>query len=86
MALAEHSNLHRAAEAVHMAQPSATKVVRDLERSFGFRLFERLPRGMHPTELGTEVLAFALGYPVWHARVNCAAVASSPVERSFAYV
>jgi DNA-binding transcriptional LysR family regulator len=42
-----------------MAQPSATKVVRDLERIFGCRLFERLPRGMHPTERGSEVLEFA---------------------------
>jgi DNA-binding transcriptional LysR family regulator len=58
-ALGEHFNLHRAAEAVHMAQPSATKVVRDLERLFGFPLFERLPRGMHPTPLGAEVLSFA---------------------------
>lgn len=59
VALGEHCNLHRAAEAVHMAQPSATKVVRDLERLFGFPLFERLPRGMHPTPLGADVLAFA---------------------------
>jgi DNA-binding transcriptional LysR family regulator len=34
-------------------------VVHDLEQLFGFPLFERLPRGMHPTELGMEVLDFA---------------------------
>ena len=59
VALREHGNLHRAAAAVHLAQPSATKLVRDLELVFGFPLFERLPRGMKPTELGEEVLAFA---------------------------
>jgi DNA-binding transcriptional LysR family regulator len=59
VALDEHRNLHRAAEAVHLAQPSATKLVHDLERIFGFALFERLPRGMQPTELGQEVVAFA---------------------------
>ena len=59
VALGEHRNLHRAAEAVHMAQPSATKVVRELERILGFRLFERVPRGMYPTPLGAEVLNFA---------------------------
>ncbi len=59
VAIDEHRNLHRAAEAVHLAQPSATKLVRDLEAVFGFPLFERLPRGMHPTELGVEVLGFA---------------------------
>jgi DNA-binding transcriptional LysR family regulator len=57
--IGEYRNMHRAAAAVHMAQPSATKMLRDVERVFGFPLFERLPRGMRPTELGTEVLAFA---------------------------
>src|SRR5882762_3161096 len=59
VALGEHRNLHRAAQAVHLAQPSATKLVHDLEQLFGVPLFERLPRGMEPTELGGEVLAFA---------------------------
>lgn len=59
VALGDYRNLHRAAEAVHLAQPSATKLVHDLEETFGFALFERLPRGMQPTELGMEVLDFA---------------------------
>ena len=59
VALDDHRNLRRAADAVHLAQPSATKLVHDLEQVFGFPLFERLPRGMLPTELGSEVLAFA---------------------------
>ena len=59
VALGEHRNLHRAAEAVHLAQPSATKLIHDLEQLFEVPLFERLPRGMQPTELGTEVLGFA---------------------------
>lgn len=59
VALGEHRNLHRAAQAVHLAQPSATKLIHDLEQLFGIPLFERLPRGMQPTELGAEVLSFA---------------------------
>jgi len=59
VALGEHRNLHRAAQAVHLAQPSATKLVHDLEQLFGVPLFERLPRGMQPTELGAEVLGYA---------------------------
>lgn len=59
VAIGEHRNLHRAAQAVHLAQPSATKLVHDLEQLFAVPLFERLPRGMIPTELGGEVLAFA---------------------------
>jgi DNA-binding transcriptional LysR family regulator len=58
-ALGEHRNLHRAAQAVHLAQPSATKLVHDLEQLFGVPLFERQPRGMTPTEMGAEVLEFA---------------------------
>ena len=59
VAMGEHRNLHRAAQAVHLAQPSATKLIHDLEQLFGVPLFERLPRGMEPTELGAEVLSFA---------------------------
>lgn len=59
VALGEHRNLHRAAQAVHLAQPSASKVVQELEKLFGVPLFERQPRGMQPTELGTEVFAYA---------------------------
>src|SRR5262245_14283405 len=59
VALDEHRNLHRAAAAVHLAQPTASKLVRDMEGIFGFALFERKPRGMNPTELGVEVVAFA---------------------------
>jgi DNA-binding transcriptional LysR family regulator len=59
VALDDHRNLHRASEVVHLTQPSATKMLRDLESIFGFELFERLPRGMQPTELGSEVVRFA---------------------------
>src|SRR5882762_3499092 len=59
VALDEHRNLHRAARAVHLAQPSATKLVHDLEAVLGFSLFDRLPTGMQPTEFGTAVLTFA---------------------------
>jgi DNA-binding transcriptional LysR family regulator len=58
-ALDEHRNLHRASAAVHLAQPSATKVIHDLELLFGFPLFFRLPTGMQPTEPGAVVLGFA---------------------------
>jgi len=58
-ALIDQRTLHRAAELVHLSQPSATKMVHDLEELFGFPLFERLPRGMQPTELGGVVAAFA---------------------------
>jgi DNA-binding transcriptional LysR family regulator len=58
-ALDDHRNLHRAAEVIHLTQPSATKLLRDVEHLFGFEIFERLPRGMQPTVLGAEVVSFA---------------------------
>jgi DNA-binding transcriptional LysR family regulator len=58
-ALDEHRNLHRAASAVHLAQPTASKAVHDIELLFGSPLFDRLPTGMQPTELGSVVLSFA---------------------------
>jgi DNA-binding transcriptional LysR family regulator len=59
VALDEHRNLHRAAAATHMTQPSATNVLRDIELLLGFPLFKRMPRGMEPTRMGAEVLVFA---------------------------
>jgi DNA-binding transcriptional LysR family regulator len=59
VALDEHRNLNRAAADVCIAQPSATKLLRDVESIFGFPLFERLSRGMAPTELGMDVIAFS---------------------------
>src|SRR5882762_6098502 len=55
VALDEHRNLHRAAKAVHLAQPSASKLVHDLELLFGSSLFDRSPTGMQPTALGAVV-------------------------------
>jgi molybdenum-dependent DNA-binding transcriptional regulator ModE len=34
--LGELGNLHRAAEAISLAQPSASKMLRDIELAFGF--------------------------------------------------
>lgn len=52
-------NLHQAAEQVHISQPSATKMLQEIEHAFGIILFERQPRGMVPTDLGREVVVYA---------------------------
>lgn len=51
-ALAAHSNLRRAAEAVHISQPAATQLLRELEELLGQPLFERHARGMRITDAG----------------------------------
>ena len=52
-------NLHEAAQSFNMTQPAVTRMLHEIENTFGFPLFERLPRGMRPTALGTEAVHFA---------------------------
>lgn len=52
-------NLHRAAEALNMSQPTLTRMLQEVEKVFGCHLFERQPRGMVPTSVGEELLKFA---------------------------
>lgn len=57
--LDQSHNMHAAARAMHVSQPAASKMLRDLEAYFGFALFERQPRAMQPTELGEQVIRHA---------------------------
>lgn len=59
IALDDHRNIHRAAEALHMTQPAASKQIKDLEDMLDVRLFERLPRGMAPTMFGETMIRHA---------------------------
>src|SRR6218665_2559985 len=58
-ALSDMPVLAKAASAVSVTQPSATKMLADIELAFNFQLFERHSRGLRPTPLGEEVVAFA---------------------------
>lgn len=58
-ALGETGTLHQAAARISVTQPSATKMLSDIEAAFGFALFERHARGMRATALGGEVVAYA---------------------------
>ena len=59
IALDEQRNIHRAAEALCMTQPAASKQLKDLEDMLDVRLFERLPRGMEPTLFGEAMIRHA---------------------------
>lgn len=59
-ALAETTTLQKAASEIGVSQPSATKMLADIETAFQFALFERHPRGLRPTPLGGEVLTYAV--------------------------
>jgi DNA-binding transcriptional LysR family regulator len=58
-ALGDKPTLSEAAARLNLTQPAATKLLADIEQAFGFALFERLPRGLRPTDLGQEVVAYA---------------------------
>jgi DNA-binding transcriptional LysR family regulator len=57
--LGKTRNLRLTAEQMHITQPAATKVLMDIEEVLGSRLFDRLPRGMRPNELGLFTLRYA---------------------------
>ncbi|HYF17350.1 MAG TPA: LysR family transcriptional regulator [Ramlibacter sp.] len=59
IALDEHGSLHKVAEQLAMTQPGATKMLRELEATFGATLFERSRRGVEPNELGRCVVRYA---------------------------
>jgi DNA-binding transcriptional LysR family regulator len=50
--VAELGNVTAASESLNVAQPSLTRTISTLEKSFGAKLFRRLPRGMELTEEG----------------------------------
>jgi DNA-binding transcriptional LysR family regulator len=57
--LGKTRNLRLTAEQMHITQPAATKVLVDIEEMLESRLFDRLPRGMRPNELGLFTLRYA---------------------------
>ena len=48
----EEQHFGRAAERLHIAQPALSRQIQDMEKEIGFRLFERLPRGVKLSPAG----------------------------------
>lgn len=59
VALAEEGSFTKAAERALVAQPSLSQQIQKLEREIGQPLFDRLPRGVVPTEAGQRLLEHA---------------------------
>jgi DNA-binding transcriptional LysR family regulator len=59
LALADHRNFHRAADAVGVTQPALTQSIRNLEEECGVALFERSRRDVSPTAFGMAVIQTA---------------------------
>jgi DNA-binding transcriptional LysR family regulator len=52
VAVADHGNFARAAEALRMSQPALSRSVQAVERELGGHLFQRTSSGAEPTDLG----------------------------------
>ena len=59
VAMDDHSNLQRAADALGMTQPAASKMLKELEELLEAPLFQRFPRGVEATPMGALVIAHA---------------------------
>jgi DNA-binding transcriptional LysR family regulator len=55
-AVAEHRHFGRAAETLHITQPSLSRQIASLEQQVGARLLDRTPRGTRLTEAGEVFL------------------------------
>jgi LysR family transcriptional regulator, transcriptional activator of the cysJI operon len=60
LSVAKHLNFTRAAEEVHLSQPSVSVRMRQLERDLGSKLFEQLGKKVALTEAGQLLLPYAM--------------------------
>lgn len=82
-AIDERKSLHKAAAALHMTQPAATRLLGDLEATLDLRLFDRTPRGLAPTTHGASLIRHArlmLG-TLDHARAELSAISDGAAGR-----
>lgn len=56
IALADHRNFRRAAEACHVSQPTLSTQIRKLEDELGVKLVERAPRRVMLTPAGQDAV------------------------------
>jgi len=56
VAVGEEQHYRRAAERLRVAQPALSRQIQMLEEEIGFKLFERLPRGVKITDAGKLLL------------------------------
>lgn len=54
------SSVTKAAKILHLAQPSVSLAVRELEDYYGIRLFDRMSRHIYPTEEGRRFYDYAI--------------------------
>jgi len=60
LAVAESKSFSAAARRLHLSQPAVSVQIRELERRFGVRLFERLGKQAHTTRPGRDLVEAAV--------------------------
>ncbi|MDO4231048.1 MAG: LysR family transcriptional regulator [Lautropia sp.] len=58
LAIHEEHTLHKAALRMGLTQPAATKMLHELEETLGFKLFDRIHRGLHINPAGVRVTEY----------------------------
>lgn len=81
VAVAEELHFSRAAEKLHVAQPSLSKQIRDLEDEIGIKLFDRTKRDVQLTRAGEAFVAEAKEAVVHSQRAVHAAKAMQQPDR-----
>lgn len=56
----QNKGITKASEMLHLAQPSVSLAIRELEEYYGIHLFERIGRRIFPTECGKDFYGYAL--------------------------
>lgn len=59
VAMDEFRNIRKVADHVNVTQPAVSKALAEMEKGLGARLFERTPRGIHPTVYGECMIRHA---------------------------
>ena len=60
IAVYQNQGVTKAAHQLHLAQPSISLAIRELEDYYGVRLFDRIGRRILPTECGKEFYGYAI--------------------------
>lgn len=60
VAVYQERSITRAADRLHLAQPSVSLAIRELEENYKIRLFERFSRRLFITEQGEQLYDYAL--------------------------
>ncbi len=60
IAVASSESISRAAEELYLTQPTVSAAIREIERHYGTRFFERINQRLRITEAGKELLNYAV--------------------------